>query len=115
MIDGVRISRQLREILQLADLKDIDGLPKTLPTLQKHYRCQLPLPVVWGKEVRVKAYKAVGFEQQPRGSVLFFDVTELLTNILSYKDLLSYMYFGMAELVDKPRELWHGRAWAESI
>ena len=41
----------LREILQLADLENINSLPKSLETLQRHYRGQLPLLVVWAKEV----------------------------------------------------------------
>jgi len=104
----------LREVLQLATKDNLRSLPKDIRTLQKGLREQLPLLPIHSRLMRLDPGKiACGRSINQR--MFFFDMEEMIGAILNTNSIRSKMYFGMAQLVDEPQELWHSEMWAESI
>ncbi|KAI5840829.1 hypothetical protein DFP73DRAFT_482296 [Morchella snyderi] len=117
--DRASISRSdyaaLLEVIQLArNTPEVwMQVPNTLDTLQNRYQAQLPTPPIYEKQIDLRLDK-LPTGQSGAGKVYYFDPVELTKTILR-SDLRRHMHFGMAQLVEKASELWHGDAWAESI
>ena len=104
----------LQEVLQLATMDNLHSLPKDIRALQRRLRGQLPLLQMHSRSLRLDPGKiACGRSINQR--MFFFDIEDIIGAILNTNNIRSKMYFGMAELVDEPQELWHSMMWAESI
>lgn len=42
----------------------------------------------------------------------FLDPADIVRDLLHTKNMKAGMYFGLAQLVDEPKELYHSEAWA---
>jgi hypothetical protein len=103
-------------VVDIAKEGELQFLPRSLDTLKSHYQSSLPTPTIYTKKVPVKQ------EKQPSGiinlstaKVYHLDPINIINMILNSPQIRQKMHIGMAELVDKPSELWHGYSWAESI
>ena len=106
--------QSLQEVLSIASHDDIKNLPKDLKTLQTRLHKQLPLSPLHAKYVDLNPAK-VKSGKDIRQRLFFLDPCTIIENILNSEPLRCSMYFGMAQFVDKPKELWHSEMWAESI
>ena len=114
----------LHQTLMLVDHPMIQKLPKTLKTLKRHIKKELPLlpmrkksiPLVAEKIATEKALrKSIQTEgDTPMEDLYFFDPTHLYKAFMS-SDIATNMHFGMAEYRDFPTELYHSRCWASSV
>jgi hypothetical protein len=117
--DRASISRSdyaaLLEVIQLArNTPEVwKQVPNTLDTLQHRYQAQIPTSPIYEHQIDLRLDK-LPTGQSGTGKVYYFDPIEFTKTILR-SDLRRHMHFGMAQLVEKASELWHGDAWAESI
>ena len=122
---------RLREVLQLpkasADDEDNDfqSLPNKLDSLKRQVRRHIPLLKLLRKALAVIVEKQPSLPQRQKGLdrqrierlswQYWYDPIDLIRTILSATRLREKMFFGMAQYVDEPLELWHSRAWGSSV
>lgn len=112
---------QYRSLVQglkryLPNVPEISRLPDSLTTLKKYVRQHLPLSRMYWRNIKLDQSKT-DIRSQPEGKVHYFDMEEIVKNILKSDTLLTKMYFGPAIWMgEAPRsELYHGSDWSESI
>lgn len=105
----------LRTVLQtIEDTSQIEQLPKRLDTLKSRFRDSLPLAKMRRKKIQLDSTK-IPSRMSTEGTVYFFEPIKLFETLLRTTDICTQMYFGMAQLVDRPSELWHSKAWGSSV
>jgi hypothetical protein len=115
----------LLEVLgMLKDVSTVKRLPRNIQTLKNNAIARVPLMEQRRQEVSLNeeklptlpaSLKSLGIPKTPKGWVYWFDPISLITAILSAKDIVKDLHFGMAHFVDQPSELWHSVSWASSI
>ena len=128
---------RLREVFQLLkpaaagesdteeEISDIETLPWKLDSLKRQIRRHVPLLKLLRKPLTVVIEKQPSLPQQQKGMQrqrierqawqYWYDPLDLVRTILSATHLRAKMFFGMAQYVDEPTELWHSHAWGSSI
>ena len=131
---------RLREVMQLQkpsvnpsadpsaddELEPTQTLPLKLDTLKRQVRRHIPLLRLLRKALPVTIEKQPSMAERKKGVrqrlqikrlawQYFYDPVDLISTILSASRLREKMFFGMAEYVDEPTELWHSSAWGSSI
>jgi hypothetical protein len=93
------IKRAAIEALPLLPQRTVEVplIPEKLPTLPNGQKADIPAGVL------------------PKGKVTFFDPVPYFTTLLSAPSIIDRVHFGMAGLVDCPKEFWHLNSWASSI
>jgi hypothetical protein len=118
----------LHEILMLMEPGEIQRLPRCIDTLKRHGRENLPLQEIRKATINLDAEKLPTARRQAAEGLSFPNVGTSLssTNLFFFNPISIYkrvlqsalsknMFFGMAQLVDSPTEMWHSVAWASSI
>lgn len=101
-------------------------LPLKLDTLKQQVRRHIPLLRLLRKALTVTYEKQPSMAERRKGVrqrvqierlawQYWYDPVDLISMILSAPRLREKMFFGMAEYVDEPTELWHSPAWGSSI
>jgi hypothetical protein len=93
----------------------VANLPGTLKTLKKLHRL-LPLaePVETEVPLTVKMLKT-GRQSKSVGTAFSLDLRSLIERTCNNKRLTAFMHFGLGCSPRIKSEVWHGRAWHESI
>ena len=128
--------QSLLEVFNLAEsLDDFKHLPRTVNTVKKHAKEQLPhiklreadVPVDLAKlptkgagakaDTNTKENDDDDDDEDNQATELmtFFDPVHLFKTALSSESFRSKIHVGMAHWVDTPSELYHSLAWASSI
>ena len=105
----------LREVLNLSQPGFEDVLPTRLSTLLEWCRGRLPIPTLHKVQVPVLTKKQPSRTSGNTASLYYLDPRVLCALILSTHDVRSRVYFGMAQIVESPKELWQSKAWGSSI
>lgn len=122
---------RLREVLQLQKAsadeegEELQSLPRKLDSLKRQVRRHIPLLKLLRKALPVIIEKQPSLPQRQKGLArqrierlswqYWYDPVDLIRTILSATRIRDKMFFGMAQYVDEPLELWHSRAWGSSI
>lgn len=106
-------------------LDPIQTLPSKLDTLKKQIRWHMPLLKLFRKPLAVTIEKQPSLPQREKSMerqriermswMYWYDPLDLIRTILAATNLQDKMYFGMAQYVDEPTELWQSNAWGSSI
>ncbi|KAI5789163.1 hypothetical protein EDC01DRAFT_631209 [Geopyxis carbonaria] len=103
------------EALQLVDDVDLlKHLPKSISTLHTIADRHLPLTRLVSKDIPLDIKKTASTDKT-NGKIYLFDQREMVKDVIENTCLRSKMHFGWGHLIDQPKELWHGRAWHETI
>ena len=107
------------------EIDPIQALPLKLDSLKRQVRRHIPLLKILRKPLAVVIEKQPSLPQRQKGMQrqriermswqYWYDPCDLIRTILNATKLRDRMYFGMAQYVDEPTELWHSRAWGSSI
>ncbi|KAL8915964.1 MAG: hypothetical protein Q9208_008764 [Pyrenodesmia sp. 3 TL-2023] len=117
---------RLRQIFSLVIIdqdNDEFNLPRKLDTLKKRLRQYLPMLQLMRKPIPVIIEKQPSFAMTDKSLgvirktswLYWYNPINLVRFIIDAKKLTDKMYFGMAQYVDEPTELWHSQAWGGSI
>jgi hypothetical protein len=98
----------------LDDLSILHSLPKSLSTLLNHLDRQLAAPRLLSKKIPLDFTK-IANNEKTQGRAYMFDEREIIKQTIENPSLKESMHFGWGELVDCKSELWHGRAWMETM
>lgn len=114
----------LRQIFQLVDHPNINSIPHSLSTLNRHFLKNIPLLDMRMKKIPLNPKKmpteaesrkaASTTDSAPMEDVYWFDPESLFAAFLR-SDIAKGMHMGMAEYHDTPTELWHSRCWSSSV
>ena len=103
---------------------DIQTLPFKLDSLKRQIRRHIPLLQLSRKPLAVIIEKQPSLPQREKGQrqiierqawQYWYEPLDLIRTILSATFLREKMFFGMAQYVDEPTELWQSHAWGSSI
>ena len=101
---------------------EISKLPKSVGTLKKWIRKQMPLLPLKRAKVSLLPEKLPSMKSSqkasqpfPSDNLVFFDPPHLFVLFLSSADIRAKMYLGFAEFVDSPTQLWYSNSWTSSI
>ncbi|KAF6223757.1 hypothetical protein HO173_013218 [Letharia columbiana] len=104
---------------------DMHTLPLKLDTLKRQIRRHIPLLQLLRKPLTVMIEKQPSLPQREKGMQrqsierqawqYWYEPLDLIRTILSATYLREKMFFGMAQYVDEPTELWQSHAWGSSI
>ncbi|RPA95736.1 hypothetical protein L873DRAFT_1845836 [Choiromyces venosus 120613-1] len=105
------------ELAFALSLTEIHQLPATLEPVLARVRSHLPTSPIFSHEIEVNIEKEGLNHARLTGKskIFYYDPIDLMTRIAQNSKTRSRMHFGFASLVDKGSELWHSKAWAESI
>ena len=112
-------SSLLEVLALLEDKAQIQALPKSIETLRRKTQTRLPLMKVRKQRIPLNSAKlptaGSAFSSTPMDWLYWFDPAHLIATVLASKEFKAKMHFGMAQLVDSPKELWHSPSWGGSI
>ncbi|OJD12911.1 hypothetical protein ACJ73_09277 [Blastomyces percursus] len=122
-ISRVQYQSLLQILRSLDDVALIHELPNGLSTLRKKCRAQFPilpvhatrLPIIAREQLPTLSANEKSLAEKTFRSLWYQDFRALIVALVKSRSFRQKMHIGMAEVVDKPTELWHSDSWGSSV
>jgi hypothetical protein len=103
--------QSLREILQLINSEDTQGLSGRVDRLVEQCRRRTPRARLYKAKIKLQPVKLPTGDQARKGRIYWYDARDLIITILHSPKLKDRVHFDMADIVDAPQELWEGECY----